>query len=508
MPVAATTINRFQAWVDRRGLSQPFPTPWWQGRNFQLCARDQVKRTKRCIISADKGSGKTSVVESIFEDSNVHKNIPGFTVVILTNRRGLAAFTRDIEMFPEEKRGTFQIVRGDSALRRDQWRNPSAKYFLTTYSTLLADCGRRQTSIKKGTISQEIVPKWVWTSVDAWICDEFHRQFRRRKSAIFDLLLDLTKHSEWLIPMSGSTVSKGPEDLWAALHLIDRKFWSTYWGYCKTWCEISGEGAQQRVFGPKLNPETGWIDFERLQRWREAVGPYMFHVKPEELLDEMPDIFNVPMDIELPIWQKKLHDQLLAEQYTELPNGEFLFSSNRVSNLYKIRLALVCPTALNHSLDVGAGIEAIYEDAEESELKRYAIFTPFKAPIPYLKAYLESKGHVVIDLQGGLSDQTLADKFAAWRAGSLAPMCLMTTIKFAESWEAPEASYGYFLGYEYDNEDNDQARKRLRRLISPKPVEIQWVRALGTYDEEFLTNLMVKNDNKRSMFDGWGYRTG
>lgn len=493
--------TKFQLWVERKGLQQPFSGAlFWKGRDFQLCARDRAFQSKRFILSMDKGLGKTSTIQSIFEDPQVNKGRAGFTVLIFCSKRGMLVYERDLKMFPDPE-GKIQLVNGKTAGERgNQWRNPSCRYFICTYQTFLGDTGNRIKSKKAGTLSELVVPKWVLDghSVDGVVCDEFHRVFRNRHSSTFLLFKALFKHIEWFIPMSGSAISKGPEDLWAALHLCDQKFWSTYWGYVKTWCHVDEGGYGRTILGPRL---------DRVEKWRAAVASYVFHVTAEDVADELPSIMNYPLDVQMTPEERRIHDQLLKEQYAELAPGEYIFSSNRLSNLYKIRLTLICPKVLNPELGYGSGIEAICDDAEEGELARFAIFTPFKAPIPHLEEYVRSRGLQVITLRGGLSTDELGDRLSTWRAfvpgHSGKGIVLLTTIKYAESWEAPEASFGYFLGYEYDNEDNDQARKRLRRLISTAPVRIQWVRHLGSYDEEHLLRLMEKNDNKKAMMDSW-----
>lgn len=492
-------LNRFELEVLRRGLKQPFPISFWQGRSFQLVGREAVLRWKRLILSADKGLGKTSWVQSVFED--IAKDRATFTVLILTTGRGMPAYTRDIQKFPHPE-GKIQLITGTRKQRENLWKNPAARYFICTYSTYLEDAGVRG-SVRR----PSILPDWFPFGVDAVVCDEFHRAFRNRKTKTFDLLKTHFRDTEFFIPMSGSAVSKGPEDLWAALHLCDRKLWSTFWGYANTWCEITDDPHGKTVRGPKLDPTTGWPDHERMKRWRQAVSQNVFHVVAEDVAEEMPPITNDQLFYDLPPWQQKLHDSLLKDQIAELPSGEYLFSRNRLANLHKIRTALICPKAFDPDLGVGSGIETIAEDINESELERAVIFTPFRAPIGHLYDYLKyEEGYDITILQGGIGIEEQERRLSQWRepvTAKTGPKIILSTIKYAESWECPEASYGYFLGYEYDHEDNDQARKRLRRLISTHPVYIQWVTARGSYDERFIEFLMNKKMGKDATVDNW-----
>ncbi len=320
---------------------------------------------------------------------------------------------------------------------------------------------------------------------------------------MFDLLKAVFKDTKYFVPMSGSVISKGPADVWPALHLLDRKFWSSFWKYVSTWCDVA-DGLYGKVIGDPI--------YERIPKWRAAVRNYIFHVTAEMVPNQLPPISRYPLRVQMTGEQRKLHDSLERRMWAETPDGNFMFAQNRLTAIYQMRLAMICPKALDPSFGYGAGIEGIADDAQEGEISRYAIFTPFKAPLPYLKAYLEGRGCRVWILQGGIGLDEQEHRLSQWRtyvadqATGDAPGIILATTKYSESWEIPEASYGYHLGYEYDPEDNKQADGRLRRLISPGPVFMQYVVNANAYDEHLLQMMMDKAANRRMMMDAW-YQT-
>lgn len=518
-PTPTTPTVDFEALCRQLGLEQPWDASdpniraltedsqgVWQGWHHQLYARWRIMRRKRIILSMDKGLGKTSVILSIFEDPNVHKNIPGFTVIILCPEKGMGSFIRDLKKFPGETQNKFQVVLGQAASRERQWKNHKATYFICTYATFLADTGRRLLNKSKVEQGKElprhstmIAPTWaVDASVDAVVCDEFHRQFRSYKSAAFKLFASIFKDVEYFIPMSGSAVDEGPEDLWPALHLVDRKLWSSYWKYCYTWCDVQDTHFGKRVKGP--NPS-------RVKLWRAAVAQDVIHITAE-MVKGMPGKQRDFLDVEMQPWQKKLHNDLRDRMYHETPDGDFLFADNPLTTINMLRQALICPKVLSQEYGYGQGIEDIWDDAFEGGIHQYALFTPFKAPIPHLKQYLESKGARVWVLQGSIGLQEQEKRLSEWRASldkatAEHPSILMSTILYAESWEIPEARYAYLLGYEWSPEQNKQAEDRLRRLISVGITYIRYVRHLGAYDEDLITILVEKAANVRLMYNNW-----
>lgn len=496
--VETSKIVDWNAEAERLGLTQPFDLSYFQLRGHQLVGRQHLLNRRRCILSMDKGLGKTGLILSIFEDPAVHKDVAGFTVLILCPEKGMGSFIRDIEKFPNY-RNKIQLVYGNKAQRERQWRNPVAKYFICTYASFLSDVGIRTNNAKTGELATPIAPSWVKNNqIDGVVFDEYHRQFRRHKSKAFDACAKFFKGTQYCFPMSGSAVSKGPQDLWPALHIVDPRFWSTYWGYVATWCEVDDYGFGKTIIGPRA---------DRVSKWKEAVKPYVFHCTSDMVAD-MPEKQRDFLDVTLPKWQRDLHNSLRDNLFAETPEGEYLFAGNTLTMINMLRQALICPKVLSPEYDVGQGIQDIHADALDGGINRYAIFTPFKAPIPILKAWLEDNGARVWVLQGGIGLDEQTRRLEAWR-NSLAtatpdiPSVILGTIKYAESWEIPEARYGYFLGYEWDNEDNKQAEDRLRRLISVGVTYIRYCRHLGAYDEQIIDMLLDNAANVRMMFKDW-----
>lgn len=487
-------------------LEQPLPFLIEQDRalrDFQLQGRLHLLENPRSILSLDKGLGKTLTILSVFEGPEIGAdNIPGFTVLIFTNERGIPAYQRDLALFPNYHQ-KIQIVNGTKGQRFNQWRNSEARYFITTYNTFLSDTGFRLNSRTTKEMSTLIIPKWVVNGeLDGVVCDEFHRVFRRHTSSTFKAFKKTFPNVKYFFPMSGSVVSKGPQDLWAALHLCDPRLWSSYWKYVYTWCDVEDSNWGRMIVGPRK---------DRVEKWRAAIRPYIFHRTKEMVGDQLPPKLRFFHDVELPKWQKDLHDSLIANQFAEVDTGDpdapdYIFASNTLANIHKMRMVLICPKALNPALGVGIGIESIADENLDGGVSRYAVFTPFKRPIPYLAEYLTSRGASVQVLQGGIGLEEQERRLQLWRdhdATPETPAVLISTVKYAESWEIPEASYGYFLGYEWDPEENKQAEGRLHRLISRDPVFIYYTRHNNSYDEDMITQMVEKSANVTMMFKNW-----
>lgn len=468
--------------VRELGLTQPLPTI--ELRAPQLVYVNFGWTHPKHIQSMDKGMGKTICYFLVGLNGE-----PEYVIVVCPTN-AMAAQRRELLRHFPFYADKFVFVRGNSAQRHKIWRTPGARIFITTMATLQTDLGGRELRKGSGQYSQAIVPPWVTSSaLDHLQLDEFHKYMRRNKSTAFKQLKKLQPAT--LIPDSGSPVSKGPHELWPALHLVDRKHWSSYWNYYEMFCEYHEGPFGREYIGPK-----------RVDEWRKYTAPYVFHRKKDPR-DYPPKNRHI-LDFELPAWQRKIHDDLRNELWAFTNDGGGVITArNSLDALYRARLGLICPRSLDPSFGVGAGIEGIAEDS--ADLSHVVISTPFKLPIPHLQAYMESVGRQVWVLSGGLGiDPDTQDRII--REFESQGGCLIQTIKYATSYEfiyGPE--HNYFLGYEYDPEDNKQAEDRFQRVSSTRPSFHWYCRFLGTYDEDLIEALVIKGMNARRLMDDRRY---
>lgn len=412
-------------------------------------------------------------------------------VVVLCPTRAMAAQRREILRHFPFYASRYVFVRGNSTQRHKLWRTPNARVFITTPATFQSDTGGR--ILDRDSPSEKsnvIAPSWALSSsLDTLILDEFHKVIRRRQSGTFKQLKQLSP--ERLILSSGSAASKGPQDVWPALNLCDRKRWSSFWNYVNTFCDVEEMPWGAKEIGPCINIEA----------WRQGVAPYIFHRKKR--LGDYPPKTRETKYFELEPWQRKLHDDLRNDLMTET-SSDFIIAQNSLDALFKARLALICPKALSPSLGYGAGLEGIVEDAQDSELTHFAISTPFRAPIPYIEEYLRAQGYNTWVLSGhrgiGPDEQDAIIKAHADRGG-----VIIQTIKYATSYEFLGFEHNYFLGYEFDPEDNKQCEDRWSRQSSTLPCYHWYIAFDGTYDEELIDNMVYHSGNVRRLMDEGKY---
>jgi hypothetical protein len=112
-----------------------------------------------------------------------------------------------------------------------------------------------------------------------------------------------------------------------------------------------------------------------------------------------------------------------------------------------------------------------------------------------LKEFFQTVGKIpAYSIQGGMEMEEVRATIETWqKTGGV----IIQSILFAESYELPPASNMYMLGYMHDPEANSQAEDRIHRdiRITPHPVNIYYVKHLGSYDQSIVDAMSMHADN-------------
>ncbi|MEB3025810.1 DEAD/DEAH box helicase family protein, partial [Parvimonas sp. M13] len=269
--VAALGLPRYLDTID-------FKAPQKLAINFGL-------KTDRFVLSFDKGMGKTITYLTIMHLRGVPK------LLIICGKNAMLAQRREILRHFPAWAASYTFIRGNRERRMRQW-SEDKRVYITTAQTLLADLGMRVPAAGQKQ-APRIAPKWV-ESV-AKVDDEFHKRMRTCKSSYFEWMKG-APHSA-LILSSGSAAGKGPQDLWPALHVCDKKTFRGYWPYVNTFCEVAEYGFGKQIVGVK-----------NVNGWRRAVSPVVFHRRKD--LKDYPQKTRSALEVEMEPWQQKIHDEL------------------------------------------------------------------------------------------------------------------------------------------------------------------------------------------------------
>ena len=459
-------------------------------RPFQVEGVDWLIKNRRCVLGDDKGIGKTvQVIKAMIEVK------PKRVLIIVPGIAGLYVWLK--EQLPKwnaiERLGLGQpvLMTGSAAKRAKLWK--TSHFVITTYAGFREDMKHNRVPLN-------------W---DVVTCDEYHRAFKRRRTKTHEYLKQLQSTYFW--PFSGSAASKGPHDIWAPINLCQPRIWTSYWKFVDNYCIVSiNQWGGREIIGEK-NVEELWVNLQHVFKRRLK----------REVLPQLPPKIRQPAYVDMTDRQAYLYAAMAKDMIVTLDEAEedegdkHILASTALTKIVRLRQILVCPKIIDPNCpDYGGAIEYVLDDLEgaESEKDRHCVvFTPFRDAVSLIRQALEEKGFgPVIELMGGQGHSSkgideLKRKIDLFRAQKGIAVC---TIQFAESFELDPADKGYFVGFEYDAEQNSQAEDRLHRGTVEWPVNFWYILHNDTVDEDVMdvldrgthaTHTLMHNPEKLKM---------
>lgn len=320
--------------------------------------------------------------------------------------------------------------------------------------------------------------EYHWSMI---ICDEIHKGgILNPTTQTFKALDKLS--SEGLILITGTPVTRGPQDLWGPLHLLDRKRFPAYWPFVNKYCIVNND-----MFGKTIEGRP-----KDVKLFNKTIFEYMIRRKKKDVILELPDKIRQPLFLHLEGKQKEMYHTLMETMMLEIDEENVLITPNAAVLLLRLRQLLVCPRLLGID-DDGIGLTTLKEQVQEQiEIgKSVAICTPFRQAVPYLVEAMKLITPNVFQIHGQI--KTTAKQVSLEFQGlRTTRKIIIYTIKSGMSWDAYDAEVLYFLGYEWGAYDNLQAEDRLHRIGQTKSVHINYLLHKDTVDEAVMDRLDEK----------------
>ncbi len=436
-------------------------------RDYQRSGRDALIANKRFILADEMGLGKTRQALEAMVNITDHA-FP--RILVVCPKVAVFVWQTEIEKWFPELIGEVRILLGDALKRNQVLEDLKAPYILiTTYDILKRD-------VDKMPQSYHLI-----------ITDEAHR-YRNRTTKTFKAVKKL--HGNYVFQLTGTPASRGPQDVWTMLNLIDPKRFGSYWRFVNTYCLVHEGVFGKEILGPK-----------NVEALRMLLKSYLLRRKKVDVIEDLPEKTRSKIIVEMTPKQRKLYDQFEKHMIAALPDGGMLITPNSLGKFVRLRQMLIWPHLLykieeEGKLDQGAGFSAILEHMSDNDDKHVVIFTPFAKALNGFGKALKVAGYAedsIIQLRGGTNPDEVRKRIELFESARGIALC---TIKFAQSFNLSTASTAYFLGYEFNPDENHQAEDRLHRMTSKSAVNIYYVCHKDSIDEHILT---ILNDKNRSI---------
>lgn len=379
---------------------------------------DLIVKGRGCVLGHKTGDGKSVLAIAAWAKWGSER------VLILGGRSAATTWNSQPQIWADTQ---VAFLDGQPHKRVPIWDEmlsaPSGAWY-STYQTFLIHM--KET---KGT------PHW-----DLVIADEAHK-LRKKDTQLYEQGLTKIRFDQF-IGLSATWASRGPQDLWAILHLIDRAQFSSYWRWVHQYCYVDDTGFGNEIYGIK--------DRKHLQE--RLNGKFYISRKSMSLPARREQI-----DIYMSKQQQKVYDMLDNEMMAEF-KGTSVVAPTQLAKLTRLHQLAAFPQLLFPDMGPGPALEHIVECIEDDP--HTVIYTYFAEAIPLIAQALQKAKHKdIFALKGGTPMKVVDETVRLWKQSKGIMIC---SIKFAESFRIDTTNTAYVLSFSWDPNENIQAEGRLR----------------------------------------------
>jgi len=464
-------------------------------REFQERETAPLADRKRGGIAWDMGLGKTAGVCSI----GARKRLKRWLVLCPDNAISVWTKWADTEIDPPNALNWIQnfwpevkihvrVIQDHKWEREKYWEEQlqlgpdTLVIYVVTPDTFIRDWGETIKVPGKKKKLVRFAPRKNYLIPDIVIFDEAKRM-RNPDSVIFQVLSKWLSYynPQYFFPMTGTPGSQ-PRHFWTMLHCINPKYFSSYWKFVFAFHEVIDGFFGKEILGPR-----------NLNEWHKVLGQYFSVVKEDDegIAEQRPPLTRVLLPITMDPDQKKLYDDLVSEMlHLVEADNKLVYAQNEFALGTRLRQALICPRMLSPSLGVGRAIKDFAETVEPED--HSVIFTPFTAAFEHFRLYLSSARFSVQNLSGGIGSEEREARIRLWRRERGVLIC---SILYAQAFSLEPATRAFFIGYDWDPDNNRQAEKRLHRLSTTNPILANYYTFRATFDERLANIVNIKQRN-------------
>lgn len=336
----------------------------------------------------------------------------------------------------------------------------------------------------KGASNPTTGTKHRW-NVGSLIADEIQLGgLFNEKNQAYKVFKQLCKQIPIVYLLTGTPYRRGVIDLFGPLSLVDPARFKSYWGFVSRYCLTIDTG-----FGKSIERTP-----KNIVEFRTMLREYASIMKKTDHLKDMPAKQRIPVSLMMDEEQLHIYNELTEDMFTMTDSGQLIMSPSAMTLKMRQRQLLVCPQELGLKTR-GASIDYILENTQDliEERDPFVIFTPFRKAVHWISEALRETYPTakIFTITGGLTPEQFASQWKGFQDGHGARV-LICVIKSGSSFHSTCAANAFFLGYEYDFNQNTQAEDRLYRIGQVRPVSCYYMMFKGTVDEEVVRILNDK----------------
>jgi SNF2 family DNA or RNA helicase len=466
---------------------------------YQRAAVDLMVEQKRVILADDMGLGKTiqalaTVEEYILRNTLADKvTAPHGPRLIVSPASVKGGWVREINRFLEPDTPHQIIDAGTPARRATQLESiiKDEGWAIANWEQLRVK--KEKVKLPRGgtkTVKRMKEPLFGSTPWLAVIADEVHRAKNRKSQQTQGLWLC---QGEIMIGASGTPIMNSPDELWAILHWLFPKEYTSYWRFYEQYVEY-WEGHFGKIITGVKNPDALRFELKdrvirRTARWaRAATGQKDTSKRRISYpVDLNPGQKRLYKDAEKAMWleieqEAGAGDTAAAEFLKAAEEGapltRLVMMPNGAARMVRL-LQIIESPALLGGADDSAILDDFMEKFEDSRPEPWVVFCAYKDTCRLLAQRLQAKGATVGIYNGDVkaADRTaLEDDFQAGKLDAV----VGTIAAMKEGITLTRSHLMYFTSRSFVPDVNEQCEAREDRTGQQATVMVYIPEAVGT----------------------------
>jgi len=310
------------------------------------------------------------------------------------------------------------------------------------------------------------------------IIDEAHN-IKNRKSQQSLGIRRLCSKIPSVYLLTGTPIVNRVDDLWPLLNLVNRKAFSSFWGFCRKYARVNITYWGWTVDPRPTNPA----------QLRRDLGPYVLKRSKKEVMPELPARISRSILLEMTPEQAKLYKKVKKDIIIELANDKQISILGVLPRIVRLKQVASCPSILSPGIKSHKEeylLDLIEDVAEDDKI---LIFSSYNKTLEYLSGFFEEHSikHFVMTGETPIKERyRLIKEFDDQKVRAF----LMNT-SFGVGLNLTAASIVVFVDKPWSPAIIEQAISRAHRRGQTKPVTIISLVTEGTI-EEWIEDL-VKN---------------
>lgn len=308
---------------------------------------------------------------------------------------------------------------------------------------------------------------------------------KNRKTTRFVNVKNLCQSSDRIWLLSGSPITRHPDDLWSQFHLIDPRAFPSYWRFTKRFCSVS-----KNIWAPNKTNVDGANDRD----FHRDFGDLLFVKNQEQVLPDLPEMrIEPPLNISMTALQEKIYNDMLKKFLSVLDTGEELTAMAKLAQLTRLQQITSNPCNFGDKWPDTSGKHlALLEQLEAESLEfPLLIWTHWRPGAEALYNKLRHLKYNVEMISGGMDVQEVNDKFEDYKTGKTDILILSLGVgKFGHTLINTRTVV--YMDKTWNADDFVQSLFRVKRIGLTHSPRVISLTCPGTIDDMIEDNLAGK----------------